>query len=559
MVALAGAGFVAVQMWWVSQVRRLGSFNVDEAGGIAAALRFHRSLEPTTLRPLLRAIFHTWNGPVVPLLSVPALIPGERTSSWVILIQPVLVAVAALGAAGIVRHLVGPRPALVAGAVVLCMPISVISSRSYQYSTGVGAFLALAVWALVTSDRGRKRWHLVGFGAATAAMVLSRTMSIAFVPFLALAVVLVIARERRALMNVGLAALTWFVLAGIWLIDNFAQISEYLYVNAFGERARYWGAVPLDERLLSRFGYFMADYRLLVAPGLAALVLAAIARWRAPAVPGLRSRAAWWAANRELVAVWVVAIGVFLALFSTSNFGYWFAYPQDVVVVAAVVATAVRLARDGRQASPRWLGALGLCAVAIAALSLLLSLVPNGSVGSQGYGPSWQRLFVTTHNQMQGGNNEADRRFESDDPAERRQAAKEWFDANAAVASTIDRLQREHGTVVQSIIGEIHLLNANTIGLTEEVTNQGIAGIEVVNTLEPPDEVLRQTLSPWRGKDARVMVLIISPSLGFPDGRGWPRYLDLAIDEGWRAQERIPLPAGGEVLIFTHPASIPSG
>src|SRR5207253_1500381 len=35
--------FVLGQAWWIATRRDLGAFNVDEAGGLAAALRFHRS------------------------------------------------------------------------------------------------------------------------------------------------------------------------------------------------------------------------------------------------------------------------------------------------------------------------------------------------------------------------------------------------------------------------------------------------------------------------------------------------------------------------------------
>ena len=229
---LIGLVFTVLQTWWIAKHRQLGAFNVDEEGGLAAALRFHRSvgLDP---RALITEVFSTWNGPLVPLLAVPIIIAGPHAIATVMVIQPLLVVAAACGTAGIVANTnFSRRAALLAGVMTMLLPISVVSSRSFQYSTGVAAFLALSLWGLLASDRGRRRWPMIGFGAATGAMLLCRTMSASFLPAIAVAALVVVARERRAWINVIVAAVTTLVVAGLWWAVEWNDIIKYLTENA---------------------------------------------------------------------------------------------------------------------------------------------------------------------------------------------------------------------------------------------------------------------------------------------------------------------------------------
>ena len=102
-------------------------------------------------------------------------------------------------------------------------------------------------------------------------------------------------------------------------------------------------------------------------------------------------------------------------------------------------------------------------------------------------------------------------------------------------------------------------MNANTIGLAEEITAKGIQGIRVPNTLEPPDRELLKELTPEADGVPRVLVIVNGRSLGFPNGRGRDRFVRLAHGEGWLPRARIGLPDGGSVVVYTHPDSIAPG
>lgn len=550
-VALAGLLFIAFQTWWNLSHRHLGAFNVDEEGGLAAALRFHRAvgLNP---RPLLQEVFGTWNGPLVPLLSVPIVMIGPTTVSSVMVVQSVLVVAAACGTAGAVLAIANRRAALLAGLTMLLLPVSVVASRSYQYSIGVAAFMALALWALLASDRGRDRWRMVGFGASIGAMVLCRTMAAAFVPGLGLAALVVLDRSRRSWTNLVVAAASAFAVAGPWWLVQWDNIFAYLRENAYGDRAHYWGSVAFGDRVRDQTEFFGNDFRLLVVIGAVAFALAFLL------LVGRRLRHAspsWEGSRRLLVALLVAAVLGRAALLSTSNLGFWFAHPLDVTIIAASVAFIAGVPRGDQAILRRWKPVLGGATVVflLVSFSVSLGLEAGGKLPED----DWRWAFVSDHAALQGGNLEADPRLASDDADVRRAAADEWWHASVELAKAVDRLDDRHPSLLQTVVGEIHLLNLNTIGLAEEVTGYGRHALQVVNTLEPPDERLRADLTPTLNGIPRVIIDVRGRSLGFPNGRGRARYIRLAEDEGWIAGASVPLPDGGTVVVFTHPDSIP--
>lgn len=552
-----GLLFVVFQTWWVMRSRHLGAFDVDEEGGLAAALRFHRSILSGP-QPLLQVVFDTRNGPLVPLLSVPLLLLGPRTVHTAMVAQSLLMVAAACGVAGITRAITGPRIATLAGAMTIGLSVSVVSSRSYQYSSGVGAFLALSMWALLASDRGRSRRCMVLFGVFAGCMLLSRTMSAGFVPALAAAAAVTCARERKVLVNVALSALAALVVAGPWWFVQWDAIVDYLVVNAYGDRAHYWGSTGFFERIRDHLYFQAADFRLtavalLVATGIGvASVVSSLAR-RGRVLdgpPGTR---------RPLAAVWVCIVLVTAALLSTSNRGFWFAYPVDVLIVAGALGLVVRSTPPGSAPARRRVAIVSVLGVVALVATLVASVGPTGP----GLRPSseWSLAdrLVSNLDPLQRGNIEADFRLGSQQASVREDAAAEWYAAASALADEVARIEGDVGTLWQSVTGEIHLFNANTIGLVEEQERRGINGIHVVNTLEPPESELRRDLTPFRLGVPRILVIVDGRSLPFPDGRGADRFRRLALDEGWDEARRIPLPDGGDVTVYTHPRSVPAG
>jgi hypothetical protein len=245
-----------------------------------------------------------------------------------------------------------------------------------------------------------------------------------------------------------------------------------------------------------------------------------------------------------------------VALLSTSNRGFWFAYPLDIVFVAGVVALLARVGVDGDRL---WLrparDVVALVWVAVIVTTYVVSMDPTGPADPRTDRWSAAEQFIASLDRLQIGNIDADERLGSADPEVRRRAAAEWHGANVALARELQVIGAAEGPLLQSVTGEIHLFNANTILLAQEVSSQGINALEVVNTLEPADDELRRHTRPVDGDRARVLVIVDGRSLPFPDGRDIERLRRIALEEGWQEHRRIPLPDGGEVVVYTHPRS----
>lgn len=594
--ALLGLLYVVVQVWWIHSSRFVGGIDVDEAGGIATALTFHRLLS-TGFTPLLQSIAGVGNGPLVPLLAVPFLVVGPRTATTAMTLQPVLAAVAATAAAGITRRISGNMAAVLAGALVLCMPAIIVSSRSFQNSLGVAAFLSLAVWALIASDRCQRLATMLAFGAATGAMLLCRTMSVGFVPALAVACLIVMAWNARAFLNVALSALAAVVVAGPWWYRQWDYITGYLTENAYGDRAEYWGATSIAGRLASHVSNLARNYSLafpLVMIVLTISILSLVSWYRVEGT--VRSWPVW---SRDLAAIWVVALGGYIALMSTSNLGFWFSTPLDVMLIVALIGVAARLPEpnlghsltrslalilgvglmigltlvDPRRGNwlqsvyiaaaivvigwkpTRWQHSIGVLLSLTAVATLLVSLPRVGGGAAATADIDWRHRIVNDLDELQGGNLEADIRLGSLDLSDRQRAAAEWQAASHQLVEELVDLDQQ-GPFNETTVGSMHLFNSNTIGIAQELYPRGGRNLSTVNTLEPPDEEIAKSLSPMADDVPRVLVVIEGRSLQFPDDRGWPRLVHLAENSGWEIRNTVPLPDGGRVAIYTHPDSI---
>ena len=175
---------------WIWSNRHIGAFDPDEAGYAAHALRVHRNIDFQHPFATLREAANAGNGPLVPSLAVPLLIPGPRDPRTVMMIQPLLLILSSVSVAGIARRLAGPGTALACGLTFLVLPTAALATQSFWLGLGAASMMGVSVWALLASEQGTNRWVWV-YGAAMAAMTLSRSMALAFVPGLLLAGVIV--------------------------------------------------------------------------------------------------------------------------------------------------------------------------------------------------------------------------------------------------------------------------------------------------------------------------------------------------------------------------------
>lgn len=564
-VLLVGLVVGASNLLWTAQNRPDGSWSADEAGYIAHALRIERAprdLTPGDAGPLSTAlgplvVMQGTTGPLVPATSAVATTVGARSIQWATVTQPLFIAIAAAAVAAIVSATSTRRDLrpVVAGIVVLGLPVSVLSARSYQFAGAAAAALALATWALVASDRGRRRWRMVAFGAAVGALALTRTMTVAFVPGIVLGACVVIDWSRRSIVNAGLAAGTAVAVGVPWWVYSWQWVSEYLLRYGYGDLASEYGRGGLSGRLVERLTNVVVDTRLLGAVGAVTIAAVAVTALRSRAVLGQRGSAvpqgAWrrvLVRHRLTCALAVIVGAGYVALLSSTNSGIWFDVPLEVLAVALVVSLAAALPSRVR------LG-LGAAAVVLAMGNIYGIGRLAQSEEPRPSGPA-QRVATALFADMY----RATSMLQTNDPSlhltrELRVAAADaWWEPHRQMARAIDRLRGDGKSLHLTISGSSNLVNYNSLMLVQEIESGRAAGGDTPDTTAAD---LSSSVEPWQGDSARV-VIVIETSLAppFPIDAEAPRLLDLALKSGWEPTEEVELPDGGQITVLVHPDSI---
>jgi hypothetical protein len=547
-VAVVAGIMTVVQGWWIWHHRLLGALDPDESGYIATALRFQRIFATDPLA-MPRAIGGTGNGPLVPLLSVPLLWIGPNDPRTALLVQPILMAVTAIAAAGIARRLAGSGAALVSGLAFLALPTVVFASQTYWLGLGAACFMALGVWALVDSERLTNRWTYA-YGACTGAMLLCRTMTLGFLPAMVVAGVVVAGRDRRSWIGLAKAMGVAFVVAFPWWFVARHAIFDYLFSYGYGKRAGLFGDGGPRERFFKR----VHAVRLGVGANWfwARLVVACSAltvgwRWWRD-----RRRPDWPPQTRSALAVAAAIVLGLAALTSTSNNGVWFELPIIALLVPLVVALGAAAPWPAKGAA--LIPVIGLAGLQLGCSLWLIAPGPEGLPG-----------INTVHRvaQYEYGFEQYDARFGPYRRSELAEASEDWWELNLAVERELRRLAPDRETVF-TFSGSFEMFNSNTVGLAAELRGW-TPNLWVPDTVGTPAD-----RAPYLTPDARddggnrvtrrdgtqvERVLVIARHdlhLFTPD----EDVADLdreAQRAGWRVVWRRPIPVGGEVVVLRHP------
>ncbi|MCU1497025.1 MAG: hypothetical protein JWM47_978 [Acidimicrobiales bacterium] len=520
-IAGVGALASAVYLW---RARHLGQYDPDEAGYLATALRYQRSIDPAAPDDLIREIGRTANGPLVPMLSVPFLIAGPRDVRSAMLVQPVLLFATAMASAGIARRLAGPGVVILSGALVVAMPTMIMAAQSYWLGLGAACAMAVAVWALLESRRLTNRWRWA-YGAATGAMLLARTMTLGYLPALALAGLLLAWGDRRRVLGWVQAMAVTAVVAAPWWYAQRGLVFDYLFGYGYGARAGQWGSGGVAERIGFRLGRF-GEAAALPLPVLFLGAVAAVMVTRS-----LAQRHAWrppWTGRiRDATAVAVIGAVGFAALVSTTNQGVWFETPLLVVLLPLGVAI---VARSPKVLQVSLLGWLVLVAVVL---------------------PVAIRAIGVDHDD--GAIDEYDVRFDRDELVE--EAARQWWSVDREVTAELGQLTGRGSTGSVMITGNMYLFNSNTLELAAELDGWELRP-EVPDTMSPVSDrafALRPRSAGAPPKERFLVVVRHDLRLFTPDA-DWRGFARQAAASGWVVVERHELPVDGEVVIMRHPS-----
>lgn len=529
-LAVVTAGAVAVGVvhgWWIWTHRSIGAFDPDEAGYLAEALRLRRVLGASGWSAAAAESTQVATAPLVPALSAVLLLVGPTDPRTAMMIQPILMVLATVCTSAMTLRLARPATAVLVGFVFLTVPSSLLATQSYWFGLAVAAFLSLSVLALLRSERGTNGWIWV-FGLSSAAMVLSRTMAVAFVPALALGALVAVGRDRRGLLRLIAAGAMGAALAAPWYAATSSEVTGYLLTYGYGSPAGFFGWSSPLGRIAQRPLGLILDAGVLVPLGV--LTAGIVTVLRRPAGLAVLRRSV---DHRVLFAVSATGL---LALMSTPNRGGWFTYPLLTTITPLAADLMEHAARPFRVA-------VASTAAALSVLFVLHSwwILPYG-----------RPLPFPAHVEWPFA--QYDDRFSPSSRDQHARAARDWERLNREVADDLRRLRRESGAV-PTVSGNTLVFNSNSLALAAELQGWDLDP-RVPDTTGGPAE-RRRWLTPrdWNDRGERVeRVLVIADHehpLFTPDS-AVRAYAREARTAGWAVEARHDLPTGGSVAILRH-------
>ncbi len=352
-VLVAALLLIVLDVWWLLTYRQGQPLDVDEAGYMLIALNDHAGLSSSGLSAYWNMIeSQTPQAPLIPAITALVYVLHEGIlSSYSVVLAFVVVLGTATYAVG--TRLAGPRLAAVAALVTLTAPGTIAYSREYTFALPAAALVTCSLYALLRSDGLRSRRWAVALGVVVAAALLTRTMTVAFVPALVVGALLRIATlqggRQRALLNLAASLTLAAALSAIWYAPNLSSVYHYLVDFGYGHTAGQYGTShPITSlswwttelnTLAQEDLYLPLTVTLLV--GLVAGAVMTAHRLRAATD---RRTALAGVARSDALTVAIVLVGAYLALSSSTNRGSGFA----LVLVAPVAALAVMPLRRSR-------------------------------------------------------------------------------------------------------------------------------------------------------------------------------------------------------------------
>jgi Dolichyl-phosphate-mannose-protein mannosyltransferase len=361
---------VVLHVVWLVRFRRGYVTEWDESGYLQFSLSNFDALHDQGLWTFAKTVGGRGTfGPLLPFVTSLAYPVVGRGIFGSLLVLPLFFAGLVGATFGLARRLVSDSWAVVAALAVAAMPAVTDYTRLFHFALPATACMTAALWALVRSDGLQRPGWAAAFGLFVALTLLSRTMTVAYIPGFALAAgtaFLVGSPELRVrLRNLAIALATTWVVAGPWYVRNAHSVHDALVGSGYGE-----GATPFGHHYsIASWGYWTKELRLDLSymwlPLAAAVLLcfgvalAYLVARHPPLIRAGRPRSVQAAAVLALV---LVVLEGYLALTSSRNEGTGFPLPWlPALIILAVTAAASIPARTIR--------------VALAAVLVIVSVV----------------------------------------------------------------------------------------------------------------------------------------------------------------------------------------
>jgi hypothetical protein len=539
---------------WIWVNRHGGGVTIDEAGYLSYSFADYHAWQAGGLTDVIGTAIHEQvQPPLVPLLTAAVYAVIGRASVMAAFgVELLAYGSILLVTYSIAKGLAGKAAGLVAAIAIASAPIMLDYSHLYMYAVPAAAFASLTVWAALRSQQMTRLGWSVVWGIALGAMLVSRTVTIAFAPaFVLLALLEVAVSTERLRSAIGLACGTVAaaIVAGPWWIVSGS--GAWAYLTSFGYGAQSAGYGPsrtlfswsswvsfLQQNVDLYIWIPLGAILVLGAAALAVKLLLALGRERAHLFVRV-VRSPWF------FLTFVVVEGV-VALESSRNLGTGFLAPLVPAMVALGVGALVSVVARRKGA----VIAVAVLVIAASVPSYLAKMALNGPthqpvvVGVPVLGPvtaldgrSYFDLYV-----LAGG--VADAR----DPSE-----SAWRIVNAVLVRDVDRfISGTPGPVGVVFAFDEYLVNPNTFTLRELQVEDAVPGVDLLSPSagqSPADYSAEITRA--LGSEHAVLLLCTDPAGVIPPQLEQGSVEKAAQGLGFAPYASITLPQHGFLQVWT--------
>src|SRR6185437_14294725 len=179
---------VVLHVAWLVRFRRGYVTEWDESGYLQYSLSNFDALHDQGVWTFAKTVGGRGTfGPLLPFVTSLAYPVVGRSIFGSLLVLPAFSAALVVASFGLARRFVSASWAVVATLAVVTIPAVTDYTRLFHFALPATACMTAALWALVRTDGFRRLRWAVAFGFFVGLTLLSRTMTVAFVPGFALA------------------------------------------------------------------------------------------------------------------------------------------------------------------------------------------------------------------------------------------------------------------------------------------------------------------------------------------------------------------------------------
>jgi hypothetical protein len=360
-LALAAAGS---NVLWVQHNRFGLALTIDEAGYMSQAIAYANALKYGGVSAWFAALsYPTKFAPLSPIVSSVMMAKLGINENIAFYTHILFYAGLVLITFWWVRERSSRGAAIAAALLVASLPDIVLYTRTYQYGVPTAFFFLLANFAYFKADRFSSWGWSTVLGGALGLMLLSRTMSIAFLPAFGLVWLLDSGKVlSRRLGQLALSVTVFLLVALPWYALNFKEIFGYLFSFGYGVHSAEYG---MGATSVLSLGYLASRIQgLMDSLYLFHFVVVFLLFWFCV----LRQVRTWMRArqieDRSVIVPTLIVLLCVIILFSSKNRGSGFEIPLFSVMIFCVACTIdVQLERRALRTAT-YLG-LSLCAIVV--------------------------------------------------------------------------------------------------------------------------------------------------------------------------------------------------